>query len=588
MKVEFSSPYKSVKKDIYKLVDFTVLTGENGSGKSNFLDGIRLAQDVKIDGNHSSEFSIKYYDYNSFPSSSMKDGYSVSPHISSNHNIQWNKYRLHKSGEYRLQPPEIRFCEWIAGFVAKDIDDLLKEDFASVPFRWTEDRLKFFEFHFFKNSATYISFFHDNRLNSCLNQLYAEDNIAYSDEQFRKIFGVPPWEIINNLFEEAGLEYELVVPPLKLRNQKIEAHIVDRVSNQEVAINDMSSGEKVILSVISFLYNLTIADKIPDVFLFDEVDALLHPFYSKKLVQIIKSTLVDKLKKKVIMTTHSPSTVAIVPEESLFLCQKQGFKIISITKDEALGRLTANINSLSVLHENRRQVFVEDHDDVVIYEKIRNYLATELIPDISLNFIPVSLSKTGGCDAVKDIVKSLNRHGNKQVFGIIDWDLKNNPSDDNHILVMGHNVRYSIENYLLDPLLLAAYLLREKIDCGLEKEYTYMQFSDYSNAQLQKIVDHIISFVPDELRGSNGNQTIAVEYMNGKVVSVPVWFFNIQGHQLEDFFSKKFKKLQAPKIYNGEKVKKLMFKILYYAMDDFRGYIPKDFLNIYLSIQEND
>ena len=52
------------------------------------------------------------------------------------------------------------------------------------------------------------------------------------------------------------------------------------------------------------------------------------------------------------------------------------------------------------------------------------------------------------------------------MYGIIDWDKKNNA--DNKVFVLGWQQRYSIENYVFDPIILANFILREKI---LKNEY---------------------------------------------------------------------------------------------------------------------
>jgi predicted ATP-dependent endonuclease of OLD family len=52
--------------------------------------------------------------------------------------------------------------------------------------------------------------------------------------------------------------------------------------------------------------------------LLDELDAYLNPVMSKMFIEIVNDILVKKFKIQVIMTTHSPSTVAYTPEENLF------------------------------------------------------------------------------------------------------------------------------------------------------------------------------------------------------------------------------------------------------------------------------
>lgn len=582
MKIEFLEEYKSTRKDIYDLPDFTVLTGENGSGKSNFLDGIYNGKDnVEIDGVPRASLEIKHFNYNSFDSSHRND-YSTRHYANSSTNRMWQRLEAFRRGEAKLSEHDEKYIKELAEASGKDFSEITEEDFKKTRFSWIQERIQLFGFNFYEHIADYLSHYEENRYNRFLNETYGENNLLYSQEEFTQKFGNPPWETMNDLLEEADLNYRVVVPPQSVRNQNIKPLIIDNILGKELRLDDMSSGEKMILALISFLYNLEVIKNVPDLFLFDEPDALLHPFYSKMFIEILKSNIVDRLKKKVILVTHSPSTVAIVPEESIWLCKKEGFKIEKVSKDEALNNLTSNINSLSILHENRRQVFVEDKDDAKIYEAVKNKIIKHLIPEISLNFIPVSLSESAGCSAVKNIVKALNDGGNNLVFGIIDWDLKNNPSDKSNVLVMGHQVRYSIENYLLDPVFLAAYLLKEKIiereDLSLFNNENYTDFKLLESPQLQIIADFIIEKAIEKKPQNVNEDLLIVTYLNGKTVSIPKWFFELNGHNLEKFFLEKFKSLKPSKM-------KLSLRVLRHIVDDIPELIPIDFKEVFLEIQ---
>jgi hypothetical protein len=97
------------------------------------------------------------------------------------------------------------------------------------------------------------------------------------------------------------------------------------------------------------------------------------------------------------------------------------------TKDQALAILTSGVPTLSIDYENRRQVFVESQYDVEYYEKIYKKLKNYLTPGISLDFISSGVRGNGNCDQVKEVVNQLyKKGGNRTVYGILDWDLKNN------------------------------------------------------------------------------------------------------------------------------------------------------------------
>lgn len=94
----------------------------------------------------------------------------------------------------------------------------------------------------------------------------------------------------------------------------------------------------------------------------DEPDAHLHPSMTRQFIDILKGVLVDHYKVRVILTTHSPSNVALAPETSLFVMAREQPRIRRATsKAEAIGLLTSG---LVIVSPGTRFVLVEDEDDV--------------------------------------------------------------------------------------------------------------------------------------------------------------------------------------------------------------------------------
>lgn len=67
-----------------------------------------------------------------------------------------------------------------------------------------------------------------------------------------------------------------------------------------------------------------------------------------------------------------------------------------------------------------------------------------------------------GCDAVKRIVKILADAGCSSIYGLIDCDGENQPSQ--RIAVLEVDRRDGLENIVFDPLLVAALLARDVHD----------------------------------------------------------------------------------------------------------------------------
>jgi hypothetical protein len=78
----------------------------------------------------------------------------------------------------------------------------------------------------------------------------------------------------------------------------------------------------------------------------------------------------EQFKVNVIATTHSPSTLACAPEESIYATSAERAGLQKMTKGRALNLLTAGVPTLAVSFSGRRQVFVESEIDSSIYEGV--------------------------------------------------------------------------------------------------------------------------------------------------------------------------------------------------------------------------
>jgi hypothetical protein len=306
---------------------------------------------------------------------------------------------------------------------------------------------------------------------------------------------------------------------------------------------------------------------------------------TQSILRTIQEVLINRHGIKVILTTHSPSTVALAPEESLHVMNKIGEKRVQkTTKDKALAILTTGVPTLSINYENRRQVFVESQNDVYFYEQIYNQLKDQLIPEISLNFISSGVRGNGNCDQVKEVVNQLSQAGNRTVYGIIDWDLKNGANG--RIKVLGNELRYSIENYILDPLLLVAFLLREKwierSAVGVNEGETYIEIAKFDNARLQIVANFVVSKVSDHTSQNEAGE-ISCHYVGGQEIILPRWFLQVQGHQLEQILKEIF-----PQLKRFQQEAELKKEILRKVVDDIPKLIPRDFMLLFQAIQNVD
>lgn len=64
------------------------------------------------------------------------------------------------------------------------------------------------------------------------------------------------------------------------------------------------------------------------------------------------------------MTTHSPTTVALAEEDSIYLMSREGSpRLAKATKDAALRSLLVGVPKLSIRADHRRTVLVESPVD---------------------------------------------------------------------------------------------------------------------------------------------------------------------------------------------------------------------------------
>lgn len=462
-----------------------------------------------------------------------------------------------------------------------------REFYESFPKSWPP--IDMFQQSFARLFLEYQLNFRNNRLKELANS--DGDTCSFlSSEEFIEQYGKPPWTIVNSILETANLDFRINQPAKYYEDRPYEPVLIDQTRGTHVKLGDLSSGERILMSFALCLYYAEDRHQLvdyPKVLLFDEIDAPLHPSMTQSLLHTIQEVLVNRHGIKVIMTTHSPSTVALAPEASVYAMYKTDIqRLQKTTKDQALAILTTGVPTLSIDYNNRRQVFVESQYDVQFYEIIYNKLKNDLIyPEISLNFISSGVSGQGNCDQVEEVVNKLYEGGNRTVYGIIDWDKKNNGND--RVKVLGHGKRYSIENYIFDPLLLGAFLIREKWierdKIGLNSNETYVDIAKFDNDRLQVVANFIVSKVKEVKNfapPTSEEKNISCEYVGGQVISLPSWFLQIQGHELEKTLTDIFPQLKGLQRRQSQ----LKLEILGKVIDDIPTLIPKDLISLFNEI----
>lgn len=373
-----------------------------------------------------------------------------------------------------------------------------------------------------------------------------------SEQQILEELGPPPWEFVNESLASAEFGYR-VIPPSSRLMKDYQVRVIAVGGDTTLDLNDLSSGEKTILRTILWLYNSKHNKIFPKLFLMDEPDAHLHPSMTRQFIDVVKNALVDQYKVRVIMTTHSPSTVALAPEESLFIMSREQPRIRRPgSKAEAIGLLTSG---LVVVSPGAKFVFVEEEDDLNFYNAIRDVLADQgptkdpkaLKPAPSLVFIPTSTGRVsrkanGGKHVVRRLLEKFEAPPLSEMFrGIIDHD-GGNASGPN-FYVLG---RYGIENYRLDPVVVFGVLIEERkapplpgivVTPGDEH-----QLRELSSLALQSVVDYVAQRVERELKAltSAEKTPTTVTFTNEINLEYPAWMLTKRGHDILPVYQRVF------------------------------------------------
>lgn len=433
--------------------------------------------------------------------------------------------------------------------------------------------------------AGYVMVRSKNATNMALSTYYDSPAPFLVKEDFLATYGPPPWEVFNDVLTKAKLGFRFREPsadaslPLQVRLQHM-------ISGVDLKFSELSSGERILISLAHFLFfsqDPRQPTAMPEVILLDEVDAPLHPAMTVDLLRIITQVMVGHYGRKVVLATHSPSTVALAPEDSIHVMDATVKTLQKVSRDEGVQSLMVGVPTLSIDTANRRQVFVESQHDVALYDRIAEVARPHLVANVSISFIAAGHEKGGGCDLLTSLVKQLGNAGNKAVFGIVDWD--GNRVPEGQLRVLGQNVRHSIENYLLDPVLLGALLLREKSEALntfvkpdrplLEGRENYFDLQKFDNERLQRVADVVITAL-----GFSLADLVQVSYVNGCEVQVPQEYLQLRGHNLEERIKTVF-----PELKRFHQEPKLKQEILHKILEEIPELLPADFVTLLADIQ---
>ncbi|MGE6918325.1 ATP-binding protein [Achromobacter kerstersii] len=575
MKISINSDHKSIPKGLaFELPEFSILTGKNGSGKSHLLEAIAnpSISSIFIDERNTTKTTLIGYNGLNPQLDEQCDSNQIVENIANwwdqINALVFNYKNALTTGEV-FDDPVAQTIQRVMGInpslqavtskiierSGKSLDELTQSDVAEN-FRFTDVPQGSL---FFTQCALIFKSYHTRKIKNDFNRFRIESLkisglVALNDEEFIDKYGPAPWDLVNDVLFRANLTYRVNSPENADFELPYILRLVDDETGTNISVNDLSSGEKVLMSLALAIYNTQENGARPDILLLDEPDAPLHPEFSKLLIETLIESLVRKSGVKVVMTTHSPSTVAIAPDSCVFEINRTSKLPQLVSNSHAVQTLTKGIDFLRVSFEQRRQVFVESKYDVQYFSQLYNILHRRR----NFTFEPVFLEPHTGasnCNDVINIVDRLRSSGSDVAFGIIDFDSTNKSSD--YIFVLGDGARYAIENYLLDPLYLCLALIRHGkrnfVDFGIsENKNTYVDSGNLSQSECQQLVNFILIKLSISLCN-----LASVKLENGFELQYPEAYLWHHGHSYETKLLQEIPELHALARGQGDSALKL-------------------------------
>ena len=134
-----------------------------------------------------------------------------------------------------------------------------------------------------------------------------------------------------------------------LEQYSFTAVMTNRMTGAQYALDSLSSGEKILMALCLVSFNQYLGRRRPKLLLLDELDTVLHPSMVTALVRLLMDLFVSQ-GTKVLMTSHSPMTLAALDEADIYqVVRTEGcIKVSSTTKSRAINELSEGLATVDV------------------------------------------------------------------------------------------------------------------------------------------------------------------------------------------------------------------------------------------------
>ena len=274
-----------------------------------------------------------------------------------------------------------------------------------------------------------------------------EDVNYLKEKEFKDHNGIPPWELLNEVLSEYTCNGYLIAGerlPYPQQGQNPEQfqaplYFVNKSTADNIGVEDLSSGEKTLLALALMIYQQRGMGTFSEVLLLDEIDGNLHPSMIRQLLDALENIFVKKYKMKIILVTHSPTTIALAPDDSIFTMYRETEnqkRIQKQSKSDALKILTEGYATLEEglmlfdqISSKEISIFTEGHNAQYL-EK-----ANQFFGDQNRIEVVMGIADRSGKDQLRTLYNFFTKvqHDKKVVF-VWDCDAQKakNLSEDNN------------------------------------------------------------------------------------------------------------------------------------------------------------
>lgn len=324
---------------------------------------------------------------------------------------------------------------------------------------------------------------------------------SYDSEKFRsefeEIHGPRPWVLITDILKNFNSFYYSINNPEDIliepyRTKTFSLTLKHNTKGISIPFANLSSGEKILFSLVLSIYK-SVGDKIfPSALLLDEIDASLHPSQIQNLLNVVNEVFIKQNSVKVIIATHSPSTIALADDNNIFVVNREGVnRIEKQTKQEALKILSEGFITLDEglqifdqFSKKELTIFTEGNN-ISFIEKAIELLAPDLKNSID---IVDNLKDRTGKNQLKTLFDFFTKmpHNNKVLF-IYDCDVSTNIETENKTYgfifsknTENNKVKKGIENLFgEDNFQDEFYPLKDKDDGGVQSSLDKPKFEKF-------------------------------------------------------------------------------------------------------------